>query len=194
MPEFVEGIVRQSSSAEEVRCLADETGIMTMKDRSSSWSNLERAHSLATLILFGFLPCVCGAQSLKSCKTIFIQPMPESLDRFVSAEVVKWGVMKVVTVEERADCLASFGRQASRVQVKSSGSVTVPKEANVSAEDATDKLPVSMMSGASQAALEIVQRESSVVVWAGSKSSRHGPMSLAKQLVDELKKDYQKSK
>jgi hypothetical protein len=166
---------------------------MTNNDGTTRWCGLERGGWIRIAFLAALLPCVCGAQTLKSCNTIFIQPMPESLDRFVSAEVVKWGGMKVVTVEEKADCLASFGRQASKVQVKSSGSATVPKEANVTAESAADRLPVSL-SNASQAALELVHRDSSVVVWAGSKSSYRGPMSLAKQLVDELKKDYQKSK
>ena len=138
------------------------------------------------------LPFVCGAQSLKGCKTVFVQPMPESLDRFVSAELMKWGAFKVVTVEDKADCIASFGRQASKLGVKSSGSVTVPKEANVTVEDATDRLPG--YGYVSQAALEVVDRESSVVLWADSKSSRRGPMSLAQQLVDQLKKDYQKAK
>ena len=142
----------------------------------------------AIALPFVLLPFVCGAQSLKDCKTVFVQPMPESLDRFVSAELVKWGVVLVVTVEDKADCVASFGRQASKLRVKSSGSKTVPKEA-----DATDKLPTSVY-GIPQAALELVRRESSVVLWAGSKSSRGGPMSLAQQLVDQLKKDYQRVK
>jgi hypothetical protein len=133
----------------------------------------------------------CGAQSVKGCRTVFVQPMPESLDRFISAELVKWGAVKVVTVEDKADCVASFGRPASKLQMKSSGSAT-SKEASVSAENAADKLPVSF--NASQAALELVHRDSSVVVWAGSKSSYHGPLGLARDLVDQLKKDYQKSK
>src|ERR1017187_7699242 len=84
---------------------------------------------------FVLLPFVCGAQSLKDCKTVFVQPMPESLDRFVSGELVKWGVVLVVTVEDKADCVASFGRQASKLRVKSSGSAAVPKEADVTVEE-----------------------------------------------------------
>jgi hypothetical protein len=160
----------------------------------SGWSGFARRHWAKLALLFVSVPTVCGAQSLKGCKTVYVQPMPESLDRFVSAELVKWGAIKVVTVEDKADCVASFGHQSSKLQMKTSGSATVPKEANVTAEDATDKLPVSNMSGASQAALEVVHREGSVVLWASSKSSRHGPMSLAQQLIDQLKKDYQKSK
>ena len=147
----------------------------------------------AVALPFVLLPFVCGAQSLKDCKTVFVQPMPESLDRFISAELVKWGVVLVVTVEDKADCVASFGRQASKLRVKSSGSKTVPKEADVTAEDATDKLPTSLI-GIPQAALELVHRESSVVLWAGSKMSPDGPISLARQLVDQLKKDYRRVK
>jgi hypothetical protein len=147
----------------------------------------------AIALPFVLLPFVCGAQSLKDCRTVFVQPMPESLDRFVSAELVKWGVVLVVTVEDKADCVASFGRQASKLRVKSSGSVTVPKEVDVTAEDATDKLPTSVR-GWPQAAVELVHRESSVVLWAGSKMSPDGPISLARQLVDQLKKDYRRVK
>jgi len=100
--------------------------------------------------------------------------------------------MRIVTLEDKADCVASFQRQASKLQVKSSGSVTVPREASVTAEESSDNLPVS--GGASQAALELVQKDSSVVVWATAKSSHFGPMVLAQRLVDQLKKDYRKSK
>ena len=49
------------------------------------------------------------------------------------------------------------------------------------------------------AALEIVQRESSVVVWADSKGqdqflSGGSAKGLAQKLVDQLRKDYQKRK
>lgn len=60
----------------------------------------------------------CEAQSLKDCRLVFVQPMPEAMDRFVSAELLKWGAMKVVTAEEKADCFASFGRQATKVEVR----------------------------------------------------------------------------
>ena len=120
-------------------------------------------------------PFGCAAQSLKSCRTVFVRPMPGSLDSFVSAELVKWGAIKVVAAEDKADCVASFGQQA------------------------TGKLPeVSAVTGLgrnqSQAALEVIHRESSVVLWASAKSSGHGPKSLAERLVAQLKKDYQKSK
>lgn len=144
------------------------------------------------LVLF---PCVCVAQSLRECKTVFIQPMPESMDRFVSAELVKWGGIKVVTVEEKADCIASFGRQASKAEVKSSGSAVVPEETTIKIERGNEELPSTGWNKA--AALEIVHRESSVVVWAASKTDigwTKGAKGLAKKLVGQLKKDYQKTK
>src|SRR3990170_7074958 len=94
--------------------------------------------------------------------------MPEVMDRFVSAELVKWGVIKVVVVAEKADCLASFGRPSSKVKVDSSGSAVVPTETSVEAEKGDQRLPSYGLQGKS-AALEIVHRESSVVVWADSK-------------------------
>jgi len=142
----------------------------------------------------------CMAQSVKDCRLVFIQPMPESLDRFVSAELLKWGVVKVVTVEEKADCLASFGRQASKVEVRSSGSVVVPTETTVKSERADDLLPdatCTLIRGISKlckgAALELVHRNTSVVVWADSKAD-FTARPLAHKLVDQLKKDYQKQR
>ena len=117
------------------------------------------------------------------------------MDRFVAAELLKWGAIKVVTVEEKADCIASFGRQASKVEVKSSGSAVVPAETTVQAERASQKLPSSGGWGGKLAALEIVHRESSVVVWADAKGTLDGgPNTLARKLVNQLKKDYQKKK
>lgn len=127
---------------------------------------------------------------------VFIQPMPESMDRFVSAELLKWGVMKVVTLEEKADCIASFGRQASKIDVKSTGSAVVPTETIVKTEKASERLPDDGHN--KNAALEFVHRESSVVLWADAKtdtwSMAGGPKTLARKLVDQLKRDYQKKK
>ncbi len=126
--------------------------------------------------------------------------MPESMDRFVSAELVKWGAIKVVTVQEKADCVASFGRPSTNVEVKSSGTAVVPTETTVKAEKANEKLPSSFtgLAYSKNAALEIVHRESSVVVWADSKTDTWswagGPKTLARKLVDQLKKDYGKKK
>jgi len=157
-----------------------------------------KGNFLLRTVFLALFPCICAAQSLQDCKTVFIQPMPESMDRFVSAELVKWGVIKVVAVEEKADCVASFGRQTSKVEVKSSGSAVVPTETSVEAEKGDQRLPDYGVHGKS-AALEIVQRESSVVVWADSKGqdqflSGGSAKGLAQKLVDQLKKDYQKRK
>ena len=66
------------------------------------------------LVLIALLAWSCAAQSLNECRTVFVQPMPESLDQFLTAELSKWGVMKVVGTKEQADCVASFGQEASR--------------------------------------------------------------------------------
>src|SRR5919201_4188165 len=77
--------------------------------------------SMTKLILLSLLACICPAQSLKDCRTIFVQPMPESLDRFLSAGISKWGEIKVVPTKEQADCVASYGREASRISARLSG-------------------------------------------------------------------------
>jgi hypothetical protein len=154
------------------------------------------AVKLRDVVLLLLASAIAFAQSLTDCKTVFIQPMPESLDRFVSAELFKWGAFKVVVTEEKADCSASFGRRTANVNVKSTGSAVVPAETSIKAEGANEELPRTELGKA--AALQIVHRESSVVVWADSKTDTwsvvQGPQALAKKLVDQLKKDYGKKK
>ena len=169
-----------------------------MKKLRMSNGRDRKKHLLVRTIVLALFPCICFAQSLQDCKTVFIQPMPESMDRFVSAELVKWGVIKVTTVEEKADCVASFGRQASKVEVKSSGSAVVPTETSVKAEGGSQELPSDGWGGKA-GALEFVHRGSSVVVWADSKRDEPfmgtgRPRVLARKLVDQLKKDYKKKK
>jgi len=151
---------------------------------------------VSCLVFVQVNPPLCSGQSLKDCRTIFIQPMPESLDAFVSAEIVKWGVLKVLSVEEKADCVASFARQASKTEIKSTGSSVVPTETSVRAETASQKLPRG--GNYSEAAMNIIHRESSVVVWGDSASNKwsvgSGPQRLARKLVEQLKKDYLKQK
>src|SRR3989442_7240015 len=138
------------------------------------------------VFLFILLAGACSAQSLKDCKTIFIQPMPESLDRFLSADISKWGVIKVVAAKAQADCVASYGREANRIVARLSGN-TVPPE---------NSLP-SYFNGfgySTSAEIEIVHRASSFYVWSDSKtdglSLASGPKTLARRLVSQLKRDY----
>lgn len=146
-------------------------------------------------LLIVLVASACEAQSLRDCRVVFVQPMPEAMDRFVSAELLKWGVMKVVTAEEKADCLASFGRQAAKLEVKSTGKADALKE-TIKGEMSSDTLPDDGYR--KNAALELVHRESAVVVWADSKTDTlwmaAGAKTLARRLVDQLKKDYQKQK
>lgn len=147
----------------------------------------------ALLILF---PSSGRAQSIHDCKTIFVRPMPDSLDRFVSTELVKWGAIKVVADEAKADCYASFGRSTT-IEVKSSGSIVVPTETTATIETPSESLPSSFSGTALEtrnAALEVVHRESSVILWADSKSDfwswGGGTRVVARKLVDQLRKDY----
>lgn len=110
-------------------------------------------------VIFLFLSVCSLGQTLRDCRLVYVEPMPENLDRFVSAEIVKWGGMRVVTAEDKATCIAAFGRQKTRIDIKSdSGSLNVPKgEAEVSEEIARQELPKGNLGRT--AALEIVHRE-----------------------------------
>jgi hypothetical protein len=156
-----------------------------------------RTTSAVLLILVAC--ATASAQTLKDCRTIMVQPMPESLDRFISAELVKWGQMKVVVSEDKAECLASFGRQASTAGVSSTGSAVVPEKTDVRVENGAQRLPQRYPGyGYRSAALDVVHKDSAVVVWAGAKGegaySSGGPQKLAEKLVAQLKKDFQKAK
>jgi len=152
---------------------------------------------LIPLVLVSVLACY--GQTLKQCRSVYIEPMAESLDRFVSAELVKWGEMKVVTLETKADCVLRFPRPSSRTQVESSGSLIVPQKARVESQSASEELPSARpgLRGADgkMAALELVHRESSSVVWAESRANvftSGGAKELARKLVKQLRKDFEK--
>ncbi len=151
----------------------------------------------ASVIITGFFHN-CQAQTLVDCRILFIEAMPESLDRFVSAELLKWGAIRVVVDEKKADCIVSFGRPSSTVKVKSSGSIVVPSEVDVKAERADSALPSGGDDGSRSGAIDIIHKESSTVVWAHSSTDsgffQGGPPKLAKKLVGQLRKDYQKLK
>ncbi len=101
--------------------------------------------------------------------------MAESLDRFLSAELVSWGKIKVVAAEDRADCLLSSG---------SGGQLS--REFNG-------------FGYTKAGAVEIVHKPSTVVVWAGAASDSTaafsgGPKFIAKKLVAKLRKDYDRQR
>jgi hypothetical protein len=139
------------------------------------------------IMFFALFACACSAQSLKDCKTIFIQPMPESLDRFLAADISRWGVIKVVESKEEANCIASYGREANRISERLGGNAAFPTENTLR----------SYFNGfgySARAEIEIVHRESSFFVWSDSKtdswSLTSGPKTLARRLVKQLKSDY----
>ena len=147
------------------------------------------------IVLFALLPGICAAQSLTSCKTIFIQPMPESLDRFLAHQLSKKRAIEVVATKEQADCVASYGREADRIWERLVGSGLVMSK--VSAGDTAAGALPSYFNGfgySTSAAIEIVHRESSFLVWSDSKtdswSLTGGPKTLATRLVKELISEY----
>src|SRR5262249_22939724 len=135
-----------------------------------------------------------SGQSLLDCRAVFIEPMPESMDRFVSARLVQWGQVKVVTVKEKADCVFSFQRPKTEVAVDSTGSPVVPKKTTVEAKAASGQLPEG--SWGKVAALELVHQESGTVLWAHTATTTWSwsddPGALAGKFVGRLKSDYQK--
>jgi hypothetical protein len=125
--------------------------------------------------------------------------MPESLDQFIAAELLKWGSIKVVSVQDTADCVMSFGH-APRTEVTSTGSATVPKDTTVTGDSETLKLPNSQWGAtvAKSAAVELVHRDSSIVLCADAQSDNwswrnKGPKVLAQKLVSQLRKAYNKA-
>jgi hypothetical protein len=144
---------------------------------------------------------LAAGQSIKDCKSVYLRPMPESLDEFAAVELLKWGAIKVVTVEDKADCVASFGRQASRTAVRSTGSTMVPSDTSVDKEAVRADLPGSSSGIAGDrkaAAMSLTHRASSTIVWADSKADgwswNGGVRPLAKKLVDQMKKDWSAAK
>jgi hypothetical protein len=126
--------------------------------------------------------------------------MPASLDSFISAELFQWGALKIVADEAKADCIAAFGKGAG-VDVRSSGSAVVPSGTTISAESPSSDLPegyVGFGSRAQMAAVQIIHKKSSVLVWATAKSEgtfrTGGAKLLAKMIVGQLKKDFRKAK
>lgn len=153
---------------------------------------------MKVFLLLASLQAVTSAQTLLDCRSIAVESMPEAMDRFASAKLVQWGKVKVVRDPAKADCVLSFPRQQSRIDVKSSGSAVVPKETEVASESQAQQLPRSRgLFSAAQATFELVHRESSAIIWANSTSENEiwfegGPKGLAEKLVGRLRKDYEK--
>jgi len=149
------------------------------------------------LLLPSFLAGLLSAQTVKDCRTVYLTPMPESLDEFIAVELHRGGPLKVVASEAKADCVASFGRLGTRTAVRTSGSHLVPSTATAETETVRTELPAARTffnEGGKSAAISLVHRESSTVVWADSKadgwSFSGGAKSLAQKLVEQLKKDF----
>jgi hypothetical protein len=105
----------------------------------------------------------------------------------------------VVTDETKADCVGTFGKLASRTDLKCGGSSIVPREASAETETVRPELPTASAGMAGQrksAAITLTHRQTSTVVWADSKADgwswNGGAKALAKKLVKQLKKDYAK--
>lgn len=141
-----------------------------------------------------------GAQTLRECRTIYLQPMPESLDEFISVEMLKWGAMKVVTSDEKADCIARFGQNSTRTEIKSSGSEMLPANASVRQEYVPRRLPEAhgVLGEHREAALMLIDQRTGGILWADAKTDSFafngGPRTLARRLVEQLKKDWGKKR
>ncbi len=154
---------------------------------------------MSRLFLLIAVSALAGAESLKDCRSVFLQRMPESLDEFIGVELHKWGALRVVAEQEKADCVARFGRVDSRTEVKSTGSALVPSSTSVETESVPQALPEASAGIAGtrkSAAISLVHRKSSEVVWADSKADgwswSGGSRSLARKLVEQMRRDFSK--
>ena len=152
---------------------------------------------IRSLLLAGWLTAVgLAGPSVKECRTVYLHPMPESLHEFVGVELLKWGAMKAVTAEDKADCVAMSGRQATKTEVRTSGTSVLPADASVQAESAREELPATstaFLGTRKSAALTLVHRETGEVMWAEAVADgwfSGGAKVLAKKLVAQLKKDF----
>lgn len=120
-------------------------------------------------LLFALTVVGLQAETLIDCKTVFVAPMPEGMDRFVSSALVKWGQLPVFTDPAKANC--SLRLPAGRLPESDYGFWT-----------------------AKTAALEMIHVESSAVVWADATtdnwSAGGGAKALGEKLVGRLKKAY----
>lgn len=155
---------------------------------------------LRLVILFLFPALTLQGQSLYECKTIYIEPMPEFLDRFLSAEIVKLGKLRVVADEGRAECVLRFPRRVSRTTIQSTGGVVLPEEIDIRSEKGEEKLPSSrpadFWGDGKTAALDMVHTISGTVVWADSRANEWtggGAKELARKLAKQLLEDYQRA-
>ncbi len=150
------------------------------------------------LVTVSLAAAALAAQSLRDCRTVYLSPMPESLDDFIGVQLLKWGAIQVVTSEEKADCVAAFGRRSASTDVRTTGAET--SDTSVREESARRDLPEAhaFFGSSKEAALTVVSRRTSAIVWADAKSDAFsltgGPKTLARRLVDQMKKDYAKEK
>ncbi len=150
------------------------------------------------LVTVSLAAAALAAQSLRDCRTVYLSPMPESLEDFIGVQLLKWGAIQVVTSEEKADCVAAFGRRSASTDVRTTGAET--SDTSVREESARRDLPEAhaFFGSTKEAALTVVSRRTAAIVWADAKSDAFsltgGPKTLARRLVDQMKKDYAKEK
>lgn len=148
------------------------------------------------VLALAIVTAVCSAQTLSSCKVIFIERMPEAMDKFISAELVHWGGLTVTTAEKKADCVMSYGERRAKIHVSSTGADS--RETTITSERTDQDLPNSPwgLTVAKSAAVELVDRNSDAIVWAGSATDNwswsKGPKKIAHKLVEQLRHDYKK--
>lgn len=147
-------------------------------------------------LAFAIAASCCSAQTLASCKVIFIERMPEAMDKFISAELIHWGGLSVTTAEEKADCVMSYGERRTKIHVSSTGADS--RETTITSERTDQGLPSSPwgLTEAKSAAVELVDRNSDAIVWAGSATDNwswsKGPKKIAQKLVKQLRHDYKR--
>ena len=135
---------------------------------------------------------------LGSYKRIYVAPMPDGMDEFLVAELVKWGKVTVVTDREKADAIMTAGMEGNVVEVESTGSTVVPKETKAKQEHRKGGRSSQSIYDINTGAIRLIDPKIGAVVWAASKSDiwrwwSGGTRTVAQKLAKQFRKDYESS-
>lgn len=149
---------------------------------------LQRTNSLvAVTVLLAALPLAAQQPSLKEVRKIYIEPMPNDLDQYISAEITKQlrGRLIVGLKKEDADgILRGTGEAKTGV-----GAAVTGRYLGLH-DNATGSI-------------SLLDKTESVVIWSGEAGDRNmwvgfmargGPRKVADRLVHDLKKAIEKDR
>jgi len=155
---------------------------------------------VCALVVYAAVSLVASAQPppLSSYKRIYVSPMPDGMDEFIVAELVKWGKVQVVTSAEKADAILTAGMEGKVGEVKSSGSAVVPTEMQTKEEKRKGGRSKQSLWDIHTGAIKLVDPKTESVLWAASRSDTWrwwsgGTRTVAQKLCKQFRKDYEKA-